>query len=470
MRHCQRPLWSVPSFPFAAKHFTVVLRSNKNWEGLVRNLVSFWLCLAFFSSGCSLRKQDGDAALAAARDDHPVTSSDLYAVRHVNPEEVRFSPEGDIEGGIVDALATADKTIDIAMYSLSDVRLIDRLKTLAATVRVRLLLNQARTCGSKCDELEESGIDVRYVNPIMHHKFAIIDGSQTGAATGETILVTGSANWSRSAFTIYDEDWLRYDGNFKLVRAFQSEFNRLWAHSRDYEGPATSDPSVPVDIENEVANVLFTSANFQENAALGSFSADAEGEAVMRNLVAAIDFAATSVDVAHAHFRIEAVSQALQRAHERGVKVRILLDQQEYRDPVREQQPSLLFEEQLAVGGVEVRYKVYSLYWDYRTAKQMHLKMMLIDKKWVLTGSYNWSLNAERNTFENVIGIKKQSIVAAYAKKFETIWRLGSGQYEELLTRIDQSGGLGPCNFEPVALTPVELQRLRDQYSTDACR
>ena len=62
----------------------------------------------------------------------------------------------------------------------------------------------------------------------MHHKFAIIDGAQTGEPSRETILITGSANWSSSAFTIYDEDWLRYDGNYKLMRAYNDKFAALW--------------------------------------------------------------------------------------------------------------------------------------------------------------------------------------------------------------------------------------------------
>ena len=33
--------------------------------------------------------------------------------------------------------------------------------------------------GSVSAQLEEVGIEVRYVNKIMHHKFAIIDGART---------------------------------------------------------------------------------------------------------------------------------------------------------------------------------------------------------------------------------------------------------------------------------------------------
>lgn len=427
------------------------------------------LCVAILlSSSCSPRKPT-DASLLQNQPGSDFSGSDLYAVRHVNPEEVRFAPQGDIEAGIEAALATADKTLDVAMYSLSDASLLERLQELASTVRIRLLLNQARTCGSKCESLEAAGVDIRYVNPIMHHKFAIIDGAQTGEPSQETILITGSANWSSSAFSIYDEDWLRYDGNYKLMRAFQVEFNRLWDHSRDFEGPATSDSSVTVEIGSSPANVAFTSANFTANAAPGSYSADSEGDAVMSKIVAAIDFAKSSVKVAHAHFRIERIYAALLRAHQRGVVVQIILDQQEYRNPEYESDPSLLYEEQLASAGVAVRYKTYALRWNYRTAKQMHLKTIIVDNQWVLTGSYNLSRNAERGTFENIVGIKKESIVSAYAEKFAALWDLGSGTYEPLLDNIRQAEGQGPCNFPPVSLTPDQLQQLRDQFADDAC-
>lgn len=53
----------------------------------------------------------------------------------------------------------------------------------------------------------------------MHHKFAIIDNS---------ILITGSTNWTKSAFFGNFENIL-ITNESALVQPFIIEFNRLWA-------------------------------------------------------------------------------------------------------------------------------------------------------------------------------------------------------------------------------------------------
>ena len=52
----------------------------------------------------------------------------------------------------------------------------------------------------------------------MHHKFAIFDRSR---------LLTGSYNWTRSASERNEENFLITDDR-RLVRPFETEFNRLW--------------------------------------------------------------------------------------------------------------------------------------------------------------------------------------------------------------------------------------------------
>ena len=56
--------------------------------------------------------------------------------------------------------------------------------------------------GTKSGKLEQIGVNVRYVNKIMHHKYVIIDGPRTSLDQAQsTTLITGSANWSSSAGT-----------------------------------------------------------------------------------------------------------------------------------------------------------------------------------------------------------------------------------------------------------------------------
>ncbi len=53
----------------------------------------------------------------------------------------------------------------------------------------------------------------------------------------------------------------------------------------------------------------------------------------------------------------------------------------------------------------------------------MHNKVAIIDGKIVITGSYNWSLNAETKNNENMIIIKSVELAEIYEKEFWEIWQ-----------------------------------------------
>jgi phosphatidylserine/phosphatidylglycerophosphate/cardiolipin synthase-like enzyme len=53
----------------------------------------------------------------------------------------------------------------------------------------------------------------------MHHKFAIVDN---------TVVVTGSYNWTRSA-ALYNHENIVVTSAKPIVAGFCEEFDRLWA-------------------------------------------------------------------------------------------------------------------------------------------------------------------------------------------------------------------------------------------------
>ncbi|GFI25064.1 hypothetical protein IMSAGC012_00170 [Lachnospiraceae bacterium] len=63
--------------------------------------------------------------------------------------------------------------------------------------------------------------------------------------------------------------------------------------------------------------------------------------------------------------------------------------------------------------------------------KYMHEKFCIIDEEKVLNGSYNWSLNANKN-FENLMITEKRLVVEKFIYEFETIKSLGAAYIKEL--------------------------------------
>jgi phosphatidylserine/phosphatidylglycerophosphate/cardiolipin synthase-like enzyme len=96
------------------------------------------------------------------------------------------------------------------------------------------------------------------------------------------------------------------------------------------------------------------------------------------------------------------------RAHDRGVQVRIVTDDEKVSDEGSDV-------ERLARAGVLVRTD--------RSAYHMHHKFAVLDGRLVLTGSYNWTRSAADHNMENFIVSGDSRLVAAYSKAFERLWQ-----------------------------------------------
>ena len=125
-----------------------------------------------------------------------------------------------------------------------------------------------------------------------------------------------------------------------------------------------------------------------------------------------------------------------------------------------------LFGYALSEAGIDVRYKHYSYRWHYSYAVQMHHKYMIVDDDELLTGSYNFSDNAEHNTFENVMhfrGDAHRSTVAEYLENFNALrdTSRGDGTYEILMDQVENDD-VFPIVYTPMALTHDEVSALKD--------
>ena len=124
-----------------------------------------------------------------------------------------------------------------------------------------------------------------------------------------------------------------------------------------------------------------------------------------------IENAENSVDVAAYSFTSHKISDALIKAHQRGVEVRVLLD----KGQGKRRYPAL---ENLNSAGIPVRIN--------RRYAIMHNKYIIIDEKTVETGSFNYTANAERRNAENVIVIKNNPTVAKkYLENWDKLWNEG---------------------------------------------
>ena len=103
------------------------------------------------------------------------------------------------------------------------------------------------------------------------------------------------------------------------------------------------------------------------------------------------------------------LSDAIQRAHQNGLTVRVISDNDKMEDKGNDV-------ERLSLSGVDVRID--------RSPEHMHHKFMVVDGRTVLTGSYNWTRSAETRNEENLVVLDDPVLAGRFAEEFNRIWNL----------------------------------------------
>lgn len=137
--------------------------------------------------------------------------------------EAYFSPGNRCRNRIRSLMRQARSSVSICVFTITDDEISEAIaEAHHRRIRVRIITDndKANDTGSDVDRLEEIGVAVRHDNSPyhMHHKFAIFDDS---------ILLSGSYNWTRSAATKNEENII-VQSDEHLVKKFADVFEDLW--------------------------------------------------------------------------------------------------------------------------------------------------------------------------------------------------------------------------------------------------
>jgi cardiolipin hydrolase len=124
-------------------------------------------------------------------------------------------------------------------------------------------------------------------------------------------------------------------------------------------------------------------------------------------IVRLFEGARRSVDVCVFTITDDRITEAITRAHRRGVALRVISDNDKSYDAGSDIQ-------RLERAGVPVRLDV--------TAFHMHHKFALFDGGLLLNGSYNWTRSASLNNEENFILTSDPKLVQPFRDLFDRLW------------------------------------------------
>jgi phosphatidylserine/phosphatidylglycerophosphate/cardiolipin synthase-like enzyme len=129
------------------------------------------------------------------------------------------------------------------------------------------------------------------------------------------------------------------------------------------------------------------------------------GDNCTDRIVQEIDKAQSVVLVQAFSFTSSPLAKALVRARERGVEVKVILDRKNFLEEFTQG-------ERLLRAGVPIL-----LDGEHQTA---HNKVMILDGKTVITGSFNFTQAAEKKNAENMLILRDPDLVRSYTENWKT--------------------------------------------------
>jgi len=331
----------------------------------------------------------------------PITDGDAY----------QMLENGDaIFPSMLDAIGEAQHRISFESFIYSKGEIANRFtaaltKAALRGVRVRIVLDSIGSMDlpeSTVKELITAGVEVVWFNPLAswsieevnyrtHRKVLVVDGAV--AFTGG---VGVADHWRGNART--EEEWR--DTQFRVtgpaVRAIEASFYENWLESGGREAPVL-DP--PLSLRSTGARSLVVWSNPMSGVSN-----------VKLLYLLSIAGARQSVDIQSPYFVLDSSTlDALTVARTRGVHVRILTEGDKTDTKSVKAASRSAYDDLLAAG-----YEIH----EYQPT-MMHVKAVVIDRRWSLVGSANFDNRSFELNDEITVAVDDPALADALTSAFE---------------------------------------------------
>jgi phosphatidylserine/phosphatidylglycerophosphate/cardiolipin synthase-like enzyme len=312
----------------------------------------------------------------------PVTTWEVY-FSEVDAGDSHYS----LEKRLVEKLTTAASRVDAALYHLDSAPIADGLiKAYRRGVQVRVVTETDNIDEEAIGRLQEAGIPVADdggSDSYMHHKFIVID---------EQYVWTGSYNTTYNG-AYRNKNNVIFIDSVPLAYNFTQEFRELFRQMRAEKSSGASVVHPKVTLSD--GTQIFTYFSPKND--------------ISSSLLKEIGSAKKSIHFMAFSFTQDALGSAMQDRFESGIDVQGVFEKRLVDDRYSEYNAMKKAGLQVAQDG---------------NKGAMHHKVIVIDEETVITGSYNFSKNAEERNSENLLIIKgNPDIAQAYLAEFNRVAR-----------------------------------------------
>lgn len=309
----------------------------------------------------------------------------IYFTDPKNPSAGSF--RGGIDTKLVTAIQGARLSVDVAILDLNLWSLRDALvDAYRRGVKVRVVTESDYLDEPEIQDLLEAGISVLgdRREGTMHNKFVVIDRSE---------IWTGSMNFTTTDGYLNDNNLLQVR-SARLAENYTTEFNEMFED--DLFGPDVrlATPYPELDVEGVLIGVYFS-----------------PDDGVASHLLDLIQSASESLYFMAFSFTSDELANAILERAQNGVIVAGVMEESQVESNVGSEY------DRFRQAGLDVRLD--------GNPRNMHHKVILIDSRVVVTGSYNFSNSAETRNDENVLVFHDPRIAAQVMAEFERVFADG---------------------------------------------
>jgi phosphatidylserine/phosphatidylglycerophosphate/cardiolipin synthase-like enzyme len=282
------------------------------------------------------------------------------------------------------AIENAQSSLDVAIYDF-DLENISQALVAASQkgVRVRLVAESDNLDEAGIQAVKDAGIPVlgdRHEG-LMHHKFLVIDQDE---------IWTGSMNYSDNDAHKNNNNLIRIRSK-ELAEDYTIEFEEMFLEDRFGSDKGSNTPHPLVSIEGTAIEVFFSPTDH----------AGPRLQELLTEAKESIYFLAFS-------FTSDNLGKAIAQRAKAGVKVAGVMEASQVESNTGTEW------QRFQSAGLDVRQD--------GNPKNMHDKVIIIDGKIVVTGSYNFSANAERSNDENLLVIHDADLAKLYLAEFQKVY------------------------------------------------
>ena len=300
---------------------------------------------------------------------------------------------------LVKQINNAKSTIDIAIYGYDRVPKVEKAlkKAIARGVKVRLVYDidaNGKNIYAHTNELvniiknavndkasTENKNSYLYTNSIMHNKFYIFDNS---------VVITGSANMSFTDMSDFNSNAVILINSAKIANIYTQEFNQMY---------------------NSKFHNLKEKVTGKENILLGNTNLSVyfspKDNIIKTVLLPLINNSKKYIYMPVFLITDSNLSNALINAKKRGVDVKVIVDATNAKNSYSKHKT-------LRQYGILVKTENW--------AGKLHSKSIIIDDKYTIIGSMNFSKSGETKNDENLVVIKDSDITKFYKAYFIYLW------------------------------------------------